>query len=168
MSHIQSIYDFSHLWLMIGAFASQSNKQVRIFTDDESQFVSKLTDEYGRLRQNIAIHSCIEAQTFSVEKTLNPWVSIFDNQEVLSEFEILQLNLILRKFIKQIVTSKQPNNLEKLLHISQNLVKLHMSSIKDERLRATGDLAFNFVRSLFLDNVLENENITNAILTNQI
>lgn len=95
-------------------------------------------------------------------------MSIFDNQEVLSEFEILQLNLILRKFIKQIVTSKQPNNLEKLLHISQNLVKLHMSSIKDERLRATGDLAFNFVRSLFLDNVLENENITNAILTNQI
>jgi hypothetical protein len=43
-----------------------------------------------------------------------------------------------------------------------------MSSVKDDRTRVTGDLAFHFVRSLFLDNVLHNEVITSAILMNQI
>ena len=79
-----------------------------------------------------------------------------------------QLNVILRKFIKQIVTSKQPSSLEKLVSMSVNLVRQHMGSMRDDRLRVTGDLAFNFVRSLFLDNVLLNENITSAILTNKI
>jgi hypothetical protein len=101
-----------------------------------------------------------------VSEAVNPWVSIFDNQEVLSSFEITQLQAILRKFIKQSVTSKQPNNLEKLLNISQNLVKAHMSSMKNDKTRMTGDLAFHFVRSLFLDNVLENPQITQAILSN--
>ena len=75
------------------------------------------------------IHECIEAQSFSLTDAMNPWLSFFDNQEVLGSFEIQQLNMILKKFIKQVVTSKSPNNLEKLLNISQNLVKAHMSSI---------------------------------------
>jgi hypothetical protein len=78
------------------------------------------------------------------------------------------LTIILKKFIKQIVTSKSPNNLEKLLNISQNLVKAHLSSIQKERYKVQADLTFNFIRSLFLDNVLENSIITSAILTNEI
>ena len=64
---------------------------------------------------------------------MNPWLSVFNNQEVLSSYEITQLNLILRKFIKQIVTSKQPNNLEKLINIAQNIVKAHLSSVMKDR-----------------------------------
>ena len=64
------------------------------------------------------LHKCLEAQTFSISNALNPWLSFFDNQEVLGSFEIQQLNIILKKFIKQVVTSKSPNNLEKLLNIS--------------------------------------------------
>jgi hypothetical protein len=43
-----------------------------------------------------------------------------------------------------------------------------MSSIQREKGRIVSDLAFHFVRSLFLDNVLENKIITQAILTNEI
>ncbi len=38
MAHIQSVYDHCYIWLIIGAFASQCNKQVRIFTDGPEQF----------------------------------------------------------------------------------------------------------------------------------
>ena len=114
------------------------------------------------------LHKCLEAQTFSIANALNPWLSFFDNQEVLGSFEIQQLNIILKKFIKQVVTSKSPNNLEKLLNISQNLVKAHMSSNQREKARIMSYLAFHFVRILFLDNVLENKIITNAILTNEV
>lgn len=106
------------MWLLIGVFASKCNKQVRIFTDDPSSFSSKLSDQTGKLRANIEILSCPDVASFSVQDSINPWLSMFDNQEVLSGFEIQQLNIILRKFIKQVVTSKMPSNLEKLLNIS--------------------------------------------------
>ncbi|TNV80331.1 hypothetical protein FGO68_gene8583 [Halteria grandinella] len=170
LPNVHSIYELSSVWLLLGVFSGQANKHVHIFTDDPEQFIPKFQnpEQPGKLRQNVAIHPCIEAQTFSVQQATNPWVSIFDNQEVLSSFEISQLQQILRKFIKQSVTSKTPNNLEKLINISQNLVKAHMSSIKNDRTKMTGDLAFHFVRSLFLDNVLENKTITLAILSNDV
>lgn len=59
-----------------------------------------------------------------------------------------------------------PNNLEKLLNIAQNLVKAHLSSIQKERYKVTSDLAFHFLRSLFLDKVLDNPVITQSILAN--
>jgi hypothetical protein len=110
----------------------------------------------------------VDAQTLSVSEALNPWLSTFNNQEVLGSFEIQQLNIILKKFIRQIVTSKQPNNLEKLINIAQNLVKAHMSTLQRDKAKVMSDLAFHFVRSLFLDNVLENSVITNAILSNEV
>jgi hypothetical protein len=87
---------------------------------------------------------------------------------VLGSFEIQQLNIILKKFIRQVVTSKQPNNLEKLINIAQNLVKAHMSTLQRDKFKVMSDLAFHFVRSLFLDNVLENAVITDAILSNEV
>ena len=74
----------------------------------------------------------------------------------------------MKKFISQIVTSKQPNNLEKLINIAQNLVKAHMSTLQRDKAKVMSDLAFHFVRSLFLDNVLENSVITSAILANEV
>ena len=74
----------------------------------------------------------------------------------------------MKKFIRQVVTSKQPNNLEKLINIAQNLVKAHMSTLQRDKFKVMSDLAFHFVRSLFLDNVLENAVITDAILSNEV
>eukprot|EP00347_Sterkiella_histriomuscorum_P024182 403332023 len=168
-SNLISTYDSSLAWLLTGIFSSQNNKQVHIFTDQIEFFKSKLqTQTYERrLKSNVFIQSCSDVVTFSVDLALNPW-SQFDNKEVLSNYEVEQLQAILKKFIKQVVTSKHPHNLEKLINISQNLVKAHLSSIQKEKYKVHSDLTFHFVRSLFLDNVLENEIITSAILTNQI
>jgi len=64
---------------MIGAFSVMNNKQVHIFTDDEEQFVKRLTDETGTRRQNVFINPCSFAQTFSVSQATNPWIASFDN-----------------------------------------------------------------------------------------
>ena len=66
------------------------------------------------------------------------------------------------------MTSKSPNNLEKLLHIAQNLVKAHLVTITKEKYKVHCDLAFHFIRCLFLDNVLDNQIILNAIFSNKI
>ena len=56
------------------------------------------------------------------------------------------------------VSSKHPHNLEKLLALAANLVKAHTNAIhKSEKYKLHTDLAFHFVRSLFLENVLEND-----------
>ena len=47
-------------------------------------------------------------------------------------------------------------------------MKAHLSSLQKERYKVQSDLSFHFIRSLFLDNVLENPIITQAILSNQI
>jgi hypothetical protein len=76
------------VWLSIGVFASQCNKQIRIFTDDPDQYTAKLLTDQGTLRPNIFLHPCADAQTLSVSDSLNPWLSTFNNQEVLGSFEI--------------------------------------------------------------------------------
>ena len=43
-----------------------------------------------------------------------------------------------------------------------------MSTLGRDKAKIMSDLAFHFVRSLFLDNVLENSVITDAILSNQV
>jgi hypothetical protein len=43
-----------------------------------------------------------------------------------------------------------------------------MSTLQRDKAKVMCDLAFHFVRSLFLDGVLENQAITNAILTNEV
>ncbi|CDW82516.1 UNKNOWN [Stylonychia lemnae] len=168
-SNIISTYDINIAWLLIGIFGSQNNKQVHIFTDQADQFKSRLetSSNERKLKTNLFIRKCNEVKDFNVDEAINLW-SQFDNQEVLSNFEVTQLKTILKKFIKQVVTSKQPNNLERLLNISQNLVKAHMSTIRKEKYKVQSDLSYHFIRSLFLDNVLDNQVITSAILTNQI
>lgn len=64
------------------------NKLVHIFTDDEDQFVKRLTDEAGRRRQNVHLHPCSSAASFSVAQATNPWTASFDNQEVLTQYEV--------------------------------------------------------------------------------
>jgi hypothetical protein len=64
-------------------------------------------------------------------------------------------------------------SLAKLLNISQNLTKSHSAKIlsQNKRFAATStaiDLNYNFIRSLLLDNVVENTHLTGAILRNEI
>lgn len=49
---------------------------------------------------------CNTAVTFNFEEALSPW-SEFRNREVLSSFEVSQLNQILKKFVKQIASGPQ-------------------------------------------------------------
>jgi len=127
--NILSIYDHSSLWLFIGLFSAQENKQVHIFTDLPEDFLQRLKEDEGQLRKNVTLHKTSDVCGFSISGCLNPWTASFNNQDVITIFEQQQLQAILKKFIKQIVTSKAPNNLDKLIHISHNLVRAHLMTI---------------------------------------
>lgn len=76
----------------------------------------------------------------------------------------------MRKLMKNLVSgnvSLTGLNLEKLINIVVNLSKSHMNSIaKDQKAKVQIDLAFNFMRSLFLENVFKNNHVMQAIISN--
>ena len=81
------------MYLLIGLFSAQKNKQVRVFTDVPEPFLAKLGGDSGGglgklMRQNVHMHRCGEVQDFSVDEAENMWHT-FDNQEALSQYEML-------------------------------------------------------------------------------
>lgn len=89
---------------------------------------------------------------------MTPWAT-FENKEPISQFEATQLKLIMRKLMKSLISGNVSTNfnLEKLINIVVNLTKAHMNSIpKDQKSKVQIDLGFNFMRSLFLEKVFEN------------
>ena len=79
-------------------------------------------------------HNTSEALHFDLNQALSPWSS-FCNKEAVSDFEAAQLNLILKKFVKQLVSrsaNSQKGEIEdftfdKLLNVATNLTKTHAS-----------------------------------------
>lgn len=71
-------------------------------------------------------------------------------------------------------------SLDKLMSVAENLTRSHIAIVNkhsklvnrygSEQMNADkpAELTFNFVRSLLLDNIIENPVLKNAILTNQI
>ena len=88
-TNVYSIYSIQQVWLLLGLFIGNGNKQVHIFTDVADTFTDKLNllkPENMHLKNRVFLHKCSEAKTFSIEEALNPWNN-FNNQEVLSNFE---------------------------------------------------------------------------------
>ena len=185
------------MWLLIGSF--QATRKVIIFTDRSEEDFSNhlLVNQHDSLEESrICFKASSDAFDFDLDKALSPWSS-FCNKEVVSEFEAGQLNLILKKFVKQIVTRASQSNgtletfsFEKLLNVTTNLTRTHTSVMQKHarRLNETSesstvypfynvgikntpqdeaagvaykpiDVNYNFIRSLFLDKVLENPNL---------
>ena len=88
------------MWLLIGSFAA--TRKVIIFTDKPDVFNAEIDQIDADLKSRIDIRSTTAAVNFDLNCELSPWNN-FRNKEAISEFEASQLNLILKKFVKQIV-----------------------------------------------------------------
>lgn len=64
------------------------------------------------------------------------------SQELLSTFEQRQLQELFKKFLKQVLTSKPITSLDKLINLSQNLVKAHLTTLRNQKSLIEVDLTF--------------------------
>lgn len=80
-------------WLLIGAF--QQIKSVFVFTNEPQSY----THVFGKTPSKVLVTEATSAKFFDFEQALSQW-SDFQNREVLSSFEVQQLNIILKKFVK--------------------------------------------------------------------
>ena len=66
------------------------------------------------------------------------------------------------------LTSKPIGSFDKLINTCQNLVKAHLTTLRQNRQNVEVDLLYQLLKHLFLENVLENQFVKTAILNNQI
>ena len=70
-------------------------RSVIVFTDEPASYANV----FGQIHSKIFLMSSADAASFNFEEALSEW-SGFQNREILSSFEVQQLNLILKKFVK--------------------------------------------------------------------
>lgn len=66
------------------------------------------------------------------------------------------------------MTSKPITSLEKLINLTQNLVKAHLNTLIHKTNKIQVDLSYHFIRHLFLEGVIDQPMILSAILNNQV
>ena len=94
--------------------------------------------------------------------------------ERLNRTEIRHLKLIFRKFLNSRIggdaaKASTQSDLNAFLKTTTNLVKSHISSLKkEERIQITVDMEFTFIRRLFIDGIVFNENLKELFIENKI
>lgn len=66
------------------------------------------------------------------------------------------------------MTSKPITSLEKLINLTQNLVKAHMNTLMYKSDKIKVDLSYHFIRHLFIEGVIDQPLILSAIQNNQV
>ena len=80
------------------------------------------------------IKPTFDSTFFDIQSLLSPWSSFQDTEQI-SQFEVGQLNLILKKFVKQLASGPQMKaseslesftmSFDKLINVTNNLTKPH-------------------------------------------
>jgi hypothetical protein len=103
------------------AYNTKQNHHVVIFSDSPERF--------SDIRDQVKIFSLKSLETFNLENCLSQWSSFQNSGEMMSSFESKQILIIFKKFVKSLVTSKPITSLDKLINLTQNLVKAHLNTL---------------------------------------
>jgi F0F1-type ATP synthase delta subunit len=95
--------------------------KILIFSDD--------TDKYKEIRGHIKLFPVSLLESFNMSQALSEWSTFQFSGELLSSFESKQIVQIFKKFVKCLMTSKPITSLEKLINLTQNLVKAHLNTL---------------------------------------
>lgn len=150
-------------WALLGLLIGNPQGQLIIFTNQPCKF-----QPIRQNKERFKVFPLSQLESFNMLIARDEWRNFHNGGELLSQFEQRQLQELFKKFLKQVLTTKNILSLEKLLNLCQNLVRGHMNNLRHQQSMIKVDMLFQLVKHLFLEDILDNKMIKSLILNNKI